>query len=99
MKTRIIKRIDDLGRVVIPKEIRRTLRIREGTPLELRLDENKVIVELYSPTCDYEDSIKRIIKRLEQDEYLSKGKDKAISALKEAIRCLVDHSTVKGGEG
>ena len=33
--TGIVRRIDDLGRVVIPKEIRRTMRIREGTPLEI----------------------------------------------------------------
>ena len=33
--TGIVRRIDDLGRVVIPKEIRRTMRIREGDPLEI----------------------------------------------------------------
>ena len=36
--TGIVRRIDDLGRVVIPKEIRRTLRIREGDPLEIYVD-------------------------------------------------------------
>lgn len=36
--TGIVRRIDDLGRVVIPKEIRRTLRIREGDPLEIFTD-------------------------------------------------------------
>lgn len=47
--TGIIRRIDDLGRVVIPKEIRRTLRIREGDPLEIFLDEqNGVIFRKYS---------------------------------------------------
>lgn len=35
--TGIVRRIDDLGRVVIPKEIRRTMRIREGDPLEMTL--------------------------------------------------------------
>lgn len=35
--TGIVRRIDDLGRVVIPKEIRRTLRIREGDPLQITL--------------------------------------------------------------
>ena len=37
--TGIVRRIDDLGRVVIPKEIRRTLRIKEGTPLEIFTDD------------------------------------------------------------
>ena len=36
--TGIVRRIDDLGRVVIPKEIRRTMRIREGDPLEIHMD-------------------------------------------------------------
>ena len=38
--TGIVRRIDDLGRVVIPKEIRRTMRIREGDPQQTMLTEN-----------------------------------------------------------
>jgi len=48
--TGIVRRIDDLGRVVIPKEIRRTLRIREGDPLEIFVDRGgEVILKKYSP--------------------------------------------------
>ena len=48
--TGIVRRIDDLGRVVIPKEIRRTLRIREGDPLEIFTErEGSVILRKYSP--------------------------------------------------
>ena len=48
--TGIVRRIDDLGRVVIPKEIRRTLRIKEGTPLEIFTDrEGEIILKKYSP--------------------------------------------------
>lgn len=48
--TGIVRRIDDLGRIVIPKEIRRTLRIREGDPLEIYTDkEGEVILKKYSP--------------------------------------------------
>ncbi|APC46758.1 stage V sporulation protein T [Virgibacillus halodenitrificans] len=48
--TGIVRRIDDLGRVVVPKEIRRTLRIREGDPLEIFVDrEGEVILKKYSP--------------------------------------------------
>src|SRR5699024_5423041 len=48
--TGIVRRIDDLGRVVIPKEIRRTLRIREGDPLEIFVArEGEVILKKYSP--------------------------------------------------
>ena len=48
--TGIVRRIDDLGRVVIPKEIRRTLRIREGDPLEIYTEKDgEVIFKKYSP--------------------------------------------------
>ena len=51
--TGIVRRIDDLGRVVIPKEIRRTLRIREGDPLEIYTDrEGEVILKKYSMIGD-----------------------------------------------
>ena len=48
--TGIVRRIDDLGRVVIPKEIRKTLRIREGDPLEIfTAKDGEVILKKYSP--------------------------------------------------
>lgn len=48
--TGIVRRIDDLGRIVIPKEIRRTLRIRESDPLEIFTDrEGEIILKKYSP--------------------------------------------------
>ncbi|GGE54051.1 stage V sporulation protein T [Pullulanibacillus camelliae] len=51
--TGIVRRIDDLGRVVIPKEIRRTLRIREGDPLEIFVDrDGEVILKKYSPISE-----------------------------------------------
>ena len=52
--TGIVRRIDDLGRVVIPKEIRRTLRIKEGTPLEIFTDrEGEIILKKYSPSLAF----------------------------------------------
>ena len=65
--TGIVRRIDDLGRVVIPKEIRRTLRIREGDPLEIFTDrEGEIILKKYSPIGElgefarqYADSLRR----------------------------------------
>ncbi|MBR3750140.1 MAG: AbrB/MazE/SpoVT family DNA-binding domain-containing protein [Clostridia bacterium] len=46
--TGIVRRIDDLGRVVIPKEIRRTMRIREGDPLEIFTDKDGIMLKKYS---------------------------------------------------
>jgi AbrB family transcriptional regulator (stage V sporulation protein T) len=52
--TGIVRRIDDLGRVVIPKEIRRTLRIRDGAPLEIFTNkEGEVIFKKYSPIGEF----------------------------------------------
>ena len=52
--TGIVRRIDDLGRVVIPKEIRRTLRIREGDPLEIFADrEGEVILKSIRPSVNW----------------------------------------------
>ncbi|WP_378955312.1 stage V sporulation protein T [Pelosinus sp. sgz500959] len=57
--TGIVRRIDDLGRIVIPKEIRRTLRIREGDPLEIYVDrEGEVILKKYSPVSELGDFAK-----------------------------------------
>ena len=54
--TGIVRRIDDLGRVVIPKEIRRTLRIREGDPLEIYTDrEGQIVLKKYSMMGDLGD--------------------------------------------
>lgn len=52
--TGIIRRIDDLGRVVIPREIRRTLKIREGDPLEIYVDRGAVIFQKYQAMGDFE---------------------------------------------
>lgn len=63
--TGIVRRIDDLGRVVVPKEIRRTLRIREGDPLEIFVDrEGEVILKKYSPIRELSDFAKEYAEAL-----------------------------------
>jgi AbrB family transcriptional regulator (stage V sporulation protein T) len=63
--TGIVRRIDDLGRVVIPKEIRRTLRIREGDPLEIFVDrDGEVILKKYSPINELGDFAKEYAESL-----------------------------------
>ncbi|WP_058301721.1 AbrB/MazE/SpoVT family DNA-binding domain-containing protein [Gorillibacterium timonense] len=49
--TGIVRRIDDLGRVVIPKEIRSTMGITEGEPLEIFVDGDRIIFRKYTPGC------------------------------------------------
>jgi len=81
--TGIVRRIDDLGRVVIPKEIRRTLRIREGDPLEIFVDrDGEVILKKYSPINELgdfakeyaealHDSLRQPILICDRDEYIA----------------------------
>ncbi|EXX86317.1 stage V sporulation protein T [Paenibacillus darwinianus] len=65
--TGIVRRIDDLGRVVIPKEIRRTLRIREGDPLEIFVDrDGEVILKKYSPIGELGDFAKEYAESLNE---------------------------------
>ena len=59
--TGIVRRVDDLGRIVIPKEIRRTLKIREGDPLEIYTEKDGgVIFRKYSPMGDLQDFASQI---------------------------------------
>lgn len=58
--TGVIRRIDELGRIVLPKEIRRNLGIREGENLEIFVEEDKVILKKYSKIKDYKETIHTI---------------------------------------
>lgn len=61
--TGIIRRIDDLGRVVVPKEIRKYVGIKEGDPLEIFVDEDKIILKKYESFV----GLKELIRRLEEE--------------------------------
>ncbi len=51
--TGIVRKIDDLGRIVLPKELRKTLNIKEGTPLEIYVEDNgKIVFMKYEPGCN-----------------------------------------------
>ena len=58
--TGIVRRIDDLGRVVIPKDIRRTLHLREGDPLEIYIDNDSVIFKRYDPSSEWERTLREL---------------------------------------
>lgn len=65
--TGIVRRIDELGRVVIPKEIRRTLRIREGDPLEIFTDrDGEIILKKYSPIGEMSEFAQEFAAALQQ---------------------------------
>ncbi|MDD7402559.1 MAG: stage V sporulation T C-terminal domain-containing protein [Butyribacter sp.] len=65
--TGIVRRIDDLGRVVIPKEIRTTLRIREADSLEIYTDrDGEIILKKYSPVAEMGEVAKQYVEALAQ---------------------------------
>ena len=69
--TGIVRRIDDLGRIVIPKEIRRVLRIRESDPLEIFTDhEGSIILRKYSPIGDMGSFAKPFAESLAQGDII-----------------------------
>lgn len=49
--TGIVRRVDDLGRVCLPKELRGTLEIKEGDPLEIFVDGEQIVLQKYAPGC------------------------------------------------
>ena len=68
--TGVVRRIDDLGRIVIPKEIRRTLRIKEGDPLEIFTDkEGEVILKKYSPIGELSEFATRICRNFVENHW------------------------------
>lgn len=84
--TGIVRRIDDLGRVVIPKEIRRTLRIREGDPLEIFTDrEGKVVLKKYSPIGEL--------------SAFAKQYTESLGATTGATVCVTDHDQIIAASG
>lgn len=78
--TGIIRRIDDLGRVVIPKEIRKTLGIKEGDPLEMHVENGTIALRLYEPEEGYINRLKAILSDLDSDKART-----AVTLLEQAI--------------
>lgn len=84
--TGIVRRVDDLGRIVIPKEIRRTLHIKEGDPLEIYVDDGMVCFRNYKYQT-VEDACKQILAA--SAEFVNPEQCNAIEAHLDAIRKLV----------
>ncbi len=82
--TGIVRRIDDLGRVVIPKEIRRTLRIREGDPLEIYTSaDGSITLKKYSPIFElsqYAEQLVRVLENAFSGTVLISDKDMVIAS-------------------
>ena len=86
--TGIVRRIDDLGRVVIPKEIRLHLGIKEGDPLELYYDDKGVCFVPYLTEEGYTEKITHLISMLKEEDADLNNKNMVISALEIANELL-----------
>ena len=81
--TGIIRRIDDLGRIVVPKELRKTLRIKNGDSLEIFVDNEDIILKKYSPMESIEEAAIRYVESFNQvikHTVIVTDKDKVIAA-------------------
>ena len=91
--TGVVRRIDDLGRIVIPKEIRRSLKINEGDSLEIFVDTNEVILKKYSLLDDMVDLSKKLVntvKKVYNKNILVTDKEKVIATTKELSKDYLD---------
>lgn len=81
--TGIIRRIDDLGRIVIPKELRKSLRIKNGDSLEIFVDQEDIILKKYSPIESIEEAAMKYVEGFNQvikHNVIVTDKDKVIAA-------------------
>ena len=89
--TGIIRRIDDLGRLIVPKEIRRTLCIHEGDAFEIFCDKDSVIFRKYRPNDAHRDILATLKSNIQEDDYL-KNRSALLQKIKEldALLCEED---------
>ena len=91
--TGIVRRIDELGRVVIPKELRRTLRIREGDPLEIYTQNDQLVFKKYSPLAGLTENASAVadgIKEITECACLITDTDKVLYVSDGRIKDLLD---------
>ena len=87
--TGIVRYVDDLGRVVIPKEIRRTLDIHEGDPIEMWIEKGNIILKRVSRNGNFQAALSRVISDLQESESTEK-RVQAIQILRQAEKILED---------
>lgn len=81
--TGIVRKVDELGRLVIPMELRRSLGIDVKDPVEIFIDEDKIILQKYQPSAEKDEVVKKLEKLVEH----AKSQD-AIDVLKRAIKLI-----------
>lgn len=94
--TGIIRRIDDLGRIVIPKEIRKSLGLTEGTPMEMYIDsDGEVIFKRYSNNDNVEEQLKILDDLFQDMKDYEEYPESVIGDMQNHVRAI--HKLLKGG--
>jgi len=83
--TGIVRKVDELGRIVLPSELRNTLNIKEKDPLEIFIEDSRIILRKYEPSCIFTGIMDGLI------EY--KGKKVSLNAIKEMATMAGLHIT------
>lgn len=75
--TGIVRKVDDLGRIVLPRELRRIKQINEGDPIEIFVDDNLIVLHKYEPEISIANDIEKLVSKLSRsDEFLTEEKKK-----------------------
>jgi len=96
--TGVIRRIDELGRIVIPKEIRRNLKIRDGENIEVFIDMDSIILKKHSRienSIHYSKKLATIFQSLTNNEIIITDRERIISAQGESLKNLENDSLSK----
>lgn len=88
--TGIVRKVDELGRVVIPIELRRTLGIEEKDSLEIFVEADRIILKKYEPACIFTGDASEVVNFM--------GKNVSVKALREMINYAVRNNLVPAGE-
>ena len=88
--TGIIRCIDDLGRIIVPKEIRRTLKIKEGDPFEIFVIDGMVCFKKYSAEDSHKEELTDMVNTIKEEYYHIKNPAQLIKKLEEALDLLKD---------
>lgn len=85
--TGIVRKVDDLGRIVLPKELRRVLKIEEKDALEIYVEEDRIILKKYNPGCKYCGTMDGLIRALGEDICTS-----CISIINQKLKSMPERS-------
>lgn len=88
--TGIVRKVDELGRVVIPIELRRTLGIEEKDSLEIFVEADRIILKKYEPACIFTGDASEVVNFM--------GKNVSVKALREMIQYAVRNNLLPAGE-